>query len=67
MYNLVHVGFDTAIPTFKKKCFLYLFVHFFGILTKDVVLANVFQMLANKSEFSATTGSRAPPKSPRLD
>ena len=44
MYDLVHAVFGTAIPT----C-LYLFAHFLGILTKDVVLTNVYQMLANKS------------------
>ena len=61
MYNLVHVVFGTAIPTYISlhflKMFLYLFVHFFGILTKDAVLANIFQVLANNQQtpqFSAT-------------
>ena len=60
MYDLVHMVFDTAIPTslfIFWKCFYYLFVHFFGILTKNVVLANIFQVLANNqrtSQFSAT-------------
>jgi len=59
MCNLVHVVFGTAIPTSLNifwKCFQYLFVHFFGILTKNV-LAIVFQVLANNQwtpQFSHT-------------
>ena len=51
MYNLVPVVFGTAIPIslyIFSKCCQY-FIYSFGIRTKDVVLANIFQVLANKS------------------
>ena len=57
MYNLVHVILGTAIPTslcIFLKMFLILVCALFGILTKDVVLTNIYQMLANESKFSAT-------------
>ena len=55
MYNLVHV-FGTAIPTslYIFENVFCLFVHFFGILMKDVVLTNIYQTLANEPKFSAT-------------
>ena len=40
--------------TFLKHFLMLVCAPFFGTLTKDVVLVNVFQILANKSEFSAT-------------